>query len=227
MKRFAKQILLTLTLAVTFSIAKAQKVDISEVTTIDVNIACQLVMVQGDSPNLEIIGEEKAVANVKTQIRNGKLILSHKKEFSRMRKEDVVVKIEVADLSRLNISGVVDMKTVRTLHFNNFHLAVSGVGNIDMNLFAEDFKLTCSGVATINLTGQANDMRVNVSGVGNVSATDFEAKNAVVSNSGVGRVQVFAHNNLDASVSGIGSIRYAGNPSVRSDVSGLGRISRK
>ena len=206
--------------------SNAQKIDISNVTAINVNIACQLILVQGNSPNIEILGNDKAVDNVKTQIRNGKLTLTHQREARRVRKDDIVVKIEVSDLKRLDIGGAVDMKTVRELVFDDFTLNVSGVGNVEMQLIANSFRLNCSGVGRVDIAGEANDVRMVVSGVGNVRATNFKAKNARVIHSGVGSVLLHAEENLNASVSGIGSISYAGSPSVSTNVSGMGRIRR-
>ncbi|PKP35948.1 MAG: hypothetical protein CVT98_09950 [Bacteroidetes bacterium HGW-Bacteroidetes-15] len=204
--------------------ASAQKMDITGVTTIDLNLACQLIIVQGSTPNLEIVGEESAIKDVETKIRNGKLIITS--DRNNQRKKDVVVKIEVADLKELNIGGAVDMKTVRMLEFKDFKMSISGVGNVEMGLVADNFKLNCSGVGNLDIKGKCNSMKLIVSGVGNINATEFEAKNADVSNSGVGKVNVFVTTDLNATVSGVGSIKYLGTPLINANVSGLGRISQ-
>jgi hypothetical protein len=204
--------------------ASAQKTDISGITSIELNLACQLVLVQGTTPNLEIVGDESALKDIETKIRNGKLIITS--DRNNQRKKDVVVKIEIKDLEELHIGGAVDMKTVRKLELDNFKLSISGVGNVEMALIADNFKLNCSGVGNVEIEGKCNSMRMNVSGVGNINANEFEAKNAEVSNSGVGKVNVFVTDDLDASVSGVGSIKYLGSPSINANVSGLGRISK-
>lgn len=202
----------------------SQRIDLSGVTSIEVNIACQLVLVQGKEPNMELVGDEKTLAAIETKIKGGKLVI--KSDLKRQRKEDVVVKIEVENLEHLGIGGAVDMKTIRTLNFPNFTLNVSGVGNIEMELVSNNFKLNSSGVTNLRLAGSANDARMAVSGVGNISASNFLIQNAEVENSGVGRVRVNAVDRLRATVSGIGSISYEGDPLVSSNISGIGRISR-
>ncbi len=202
----------------------AQKVDIKGVTSIEVNIACQLVLVQGSSPNMEIIGDKQAVADVETKFKNGKLILrSDRKSWE---KDDIVVKIEVEDLKYLGIGGAVDLKTAKKIKLDEFELNVSGVGNIEMQLETNRFQLSCTGVGNIELTGNTEELNIKVSGVGNVKAIDFVAKNAQVTNSGVGRVNVNVTEKLDAKVTGIGSISYEGKPLLNANVTGLGRISR-
>ena len=42
----------------------AQRINLNGVTSIEVDIACQLILVQGNEPNMEIVGNEKAVAEI-------------------------------------------------------------------------------------------------------------------------------------------------------------------
>lgn len=221
-----KTLLFSLTMALLsiVSAASAQKTQLTGVTSIELNLACQLILVQGSNPNLEIVGEESALKDVETKIRNGKLIITS--DRNNQKKKDVVVKIEISDLDELHIGGAVDMKTVRALELDNFKLSISGVGNVEMGLVADNFKLNCSGVGNVEIEGKCNSMKMNVSGVGNIDATEFEAKNADVSNSGVGKVNVFVTDDLNATVSGVGTIKYKGSPSIDANVSGLGRISK-
>lgn len=206
--------------------SNAQKTELNGVNSIEVNIACQLIIVQGNTPNMEIVGDKSAIENIKTRISGNKLILSNEHDLKWQRKEDVIVKIEITDLEYLDIAGAVDMKTVRTLKLDEFVMSVSGVGNIEMALESTSFKLKGSGVTNLDITGKTNEMRMDISGVGNIRATDFIAQKAKVTNSGVGKANVHVTEKLDADVSGIGAIYYTGNPSVLASVSGLGKIGR-
>lgn len=202
--------------------SSAQKIDMSGVTSIEVNLACQLVIVQGKTPSIEITGDKRALADIETTVRNGKLLIAS--ERRKQYKEDIIVKIEVDNLEYLGIGGAVDLKSVRTLKFDDFKMSISGVANGKMSLDSKHFDLNCSGVCNLELEGKCNDLEVNVSGVSNIDAADLAALKADVHNSGVGRITVLVKEYLNASVSGVGSIRYAGNPKVRTNVSGLGVI---
>jgi len=221
-----KTLIISLTVALLSFVnaATAQKTNIDGVTSIELNLACELILVQGTTPNLEIVGEESAINDIETKIRNGKLIITS--DRNNQRKKDVVVKIEVEDLDELRIGGAVDMKTIKSLNFPDFKLSVSGVGNIEMNLVSDSFSLACSGVCNLDITGSCKSLKVDVSGVGKIDATEFSATNAKVNNSGVGRINVWVTDMLEASVSGVGSVRYAGEPMVRANVSGLGKIRK-
>lgn len=198
--------------------------EIPNTETISIDIACQLILVQGNKPNIEILGEEDLLNEIETKISNGKVTLRSDRDWKF--RDKVVVKVEVDNLRRLNIGGAVDMKTVETLQLANLKMSVSGVGNIEMSLKSENFELTCSGVCNMDITGGTENLNIKVSGVGNIDATEFKSINADVSNSGVGKINVLVVEELDATVSGIGSIRYAGNPSVRANISGLGSVKK-
>ena len=204
--------------------AQSKSFNISDITAIEINIACQLVIVQGQTPNIEIVGDKRALASLETNVRNGKFTITS--DRMNQQKEDVVVKIEVQNLEHLSIGGVVDMKSARKLEFPNFKLSVSGVASGDLEIIAKTLKLSCSGVFNLNIEGKTEELKMNVSGVGNIDAVKLKARVADVQNSGVGRIVVMATETLDASVSGVGSISYAGEPLVRANVSGLGRVKR-
>ncbi|MDX9848489.1 MAG: head GIN domain-containing protein [Tenuifilaceae bacterium] len=204
--------------------AQSKSFDISDITAIEINIACQLVIVQGQTPNIEIVGDKRALASLETNVRNGKFTITSDRR--NQQKEDVVVKIEVQNLEHLAIGGVVDMKSARELKFPNFKLSVSGVASGDLEITAKTLRLSCSGVCNLDIKGKTDEPKMNVSGVGNIDAVKLKARVADVQNSGVGRIVVMATETLDASVSGVGSISYAGEPQVRANVSGLGRVKR-
>ncbi|HZJ73513.1 MAG TPA: head GIN domain-containing protein [Perlabentimonas sp.] len=202
----------------------AQDIDISDVTSIEINIACNLTVVQGINPSIVIDGNDEDVANIELIKRNKKLtVKSYKRN---QRKQDISVTIEVKNLETLALSGAVDVESIDMLEFENFRMSVSGVASGEMSLTGKRFDLDCSGVCNLDFEGKYDELEINVSGVGNINASELAARKADVSNSGVGKVSVLAIDHLKASVSGVGSISYAGNPEINTSVSGLGRIRR-
>jgi hypothetical protein len=61
-----------------------------------------------------------------------------------------------------------------------------------------------------------------------LDAYDLQAYDVHCELNGVGRLDCFVNNNLDAEVSGLGSVYFAGEPkSVRKSVNGLGKIKAR
>lgn len=202
--------------------SSAQDLDISTVTSIEVNVACQLIIVQGKNPSIEISGSKRALAEIETTIRKGTLDIRSDRE--KQQREDIKVKIEVNNLEHLDIGGSVYVRTPKTLEFENFSMSISGVASGKMNLASKHFDLDCSGVCNMSFEGECDILKLDVSGVGNINTTALATRIADVDNSGVSRIIITAKEYLNASVSGVGAIRYTGNPLVRKSVSGLGII---
>ena len=103
----------------------------------------------------------------------------------------------------------------------------SGAASIRMDKLDTD-KLTVvnSGVGEIDVCGIADDVEINNSGVGAVVAHNLKALNVKATVSGVGSVECYASESIDARVSGVGSLKYKGHPKHKSTHrSGVGSIS--
>ena len=94
------------------------------------------------------------------------------------------------------------------------------------SLDTDKLEIINSGVGEIAICGIADDVVISNSGVGAVIAHNLKALNVKASVSGVGSVECYASESLDASVSGVGSLRYRGTPKHKSTHrSGVGSIS--
>jgi len=150
-------------------------------------------------------------------------------------------------LKDVKVSGCMDFELMTPLTADNLTIAVSGIGNtlmahpVQVNTLAVSISgvgelrannLTCgqisgnvSGTGSLKLVGKAESAKFSVSGTGNIEAYGFNVKEADVRVSGVGRVDVYASESLNATASGVGSINYKGNPaSVETNKSGVGSI---
>ena len=216
--------ILTITWFAIANAGLAQSIDMSKVTAIEINIACNLTIVQGTNPSIKIEGDDEDIAHIKINTQNQKLTVKSNKK--NQHKDGVLVKIEVNSLEYLTIGGAVNIEPTSMLNFENFTLSISGVASGEINVTGHNLDLDCSGVCNLDFAGKYSVLDINVSGVGNINTSKLAARRVNVKNSGVGRVTVLAIDYLNASVSGVGSIRYAGNPKISTSVSGLGRIRK-
>lgn len=103
-----------------------------------------------------------------------------------------------------------------------------GVGNIAVtNITGSTFEVHSSGSGNITLTGTTQHLTVNSTGNGVVTAKDLLAEQAKVNVMGIGNVQVYVSQRLEAIITGLGNITYFGNPSiVQRTIIGLGTVSK-
>ncbi len=165
------------------------RIDISGVYEIEVRV--------GEGFYIELSGLADEMAPVKATVESGVLHLDrHKTKRKKHRKyknhHGVKAKITLPSLVGLEVSGVVE-GSVTDIDAENFALAISGVGDVE-------------------LSGECGAFDAKVSGVGDLDAKALECRSVDIAVSGVGDASVFARDEVDARVSGMGDIDVYGSP---------------
>lgn len=197
--------------------------DITGVKSVDVDLACKLIINQGDKALLTINGDAEALEDVHVKLRGDKLEVYNDKH--NQHKNDISISITLPDLKELSIGGAVDITTPSQVKFDNLKLEVSGVADLDIKLKSKILNLEASGVISGEISGETKDLKIEISGVGKFDASEFKSENCEVEVSGVAKASVYATEKLDATVSGMGRIKYLGRPVINKDCSGFGSIS--
>ncbi len=187
-------------------------------------------LVEGSEGNLTLEGEENLLEYIKTEVKDGKLIVKVKKGVNLKPstwKEAIVVTVPVEEVNAVTLSGSGDIVSKTTLKAKNFRTSISGSGDIVLDIEADDVKATMSGSGDITLSGTATDFYAQVSGSGDIKAYGLTSEYVEAQVSGSADVKVTANQTLKARVSGSGDVHYRGNPKkVDSKTSGSGDITK-
>ncbi|MGB3911641.1 MAG: DUF2807 domain-containing protein [Pseudolysinimonas sp.] len=89
---------------------------------------------------------------------------------------------------------------------------------------ADDVDLRIEGAGDIELAGVANWIAVDIDGSGDVDTGSLEVRDAVVSISGSGEVDLHVTDTLVVDISGSGTVNHRGGATVESDMSGSGDV---
>jgi hypothetical protein len=186
---------------------KTERRDVPSFTAVKIGGASNLEIVSGASEQtVEIETDDNLLELTKTYVKNDTLHVERRGNI--WTKSPLRIRISVADLKRLNLSGAskADIKNVRT----------------------DNFELDLSGASKVQIEGEAATFIADMSGASNLDAENLKTAKAVVDASGASKATVFVTENLNAEASGASRILYAGNPkSVRDDESGASRVSPK
>lgn len=107
-------------------------------------------------------------------------------------------------------------------------LILSGSGQISYEAVdAERLRVTLSGSGAIRLAGQSHRQEVTLSGSGSYHAADLTSRDAHITISGSGAVDVSVTDTLDVTISGSGSVTYRGDPALTQRISGSGHLQRQ
>lgn len=196
-----KAILISILLACFVSIAdneasagdKSEKTyDYSDFERIKISGVYEITVRNGEDYAIKLSGKEQALARATIKVENNTLYLGHKKQSSFRGKKSLSAVVSLPSLHKIDVSGVVD-GIVHDIDSDDFHVEVSGVGDLKMN-------------------GRCDTLYAELSGVGDLNAKALVCRAADVRVSGVGDASVYASETLKAHVSGIGDLTCYGSP---------------
>ncbi|HRP31968.1 MAG TPA: head GIN domain-containing protein [Agriterribacter sp.] len=182
-------------------------------------------LIQGADNALEIEAEENIIPYIETNVDEGKLTIKYKDGVHINNREDITVRVTLPQLQEADITGSGDITSETKLTGRDeIELAITGSGNMNLELDAPSVEAKITGSGDIFLSGQTRDIECTSTGSGKIDATALKAENAVVKTLGSGEVHVFASIKLDATVNGSGDITYKGGASVNSKIHGSGTV---
>ena len=127
----------------------------------------------------------------------------------------------------MNLSGSGKVIGEGTFDTGDLDLGVSGSGDLELDVEADNIDTGISGSGDIELTGSAKEHAVSISGSGRLDAEDLEAETYRIRISGSGSCRINVSEEIDSRVSGSGSIYYKGSPNkVNNHSSGSGKLRK-
>ena len=204
-----------------------EKKSLSEVTRVHIDGVFNLILIQSDQESIEVEGDEELIKKILIDQDGDLLTISMEEDIEDnfFVKEELRITLSLKDLKELKYHGVGNVKTKGTFKVGDVRLIGSGVGNLELDLDAQQIDADFDMVGNINLQGKASRAFFTNNGVGNLDASNLIVKDMEVNSSGIGKVEVHCTGGLSLVVDGIGSVSYSGHPQVlKKEVSGIGKV---
>lgn len=238
-----KAIVLTLVLAITASCSaqwgkkikgNGEKVTIDRSTNdydaIAVSGWFDVDLVDGKEGQLTLEGESNLLEYITTEVKNGKLIIKTEKNVNLKPSNwnsGIRITVPVESVSSISLSGSGDIVGKTTIKVEKLETAMSGSGDITLDIDTNSVGARMSGSGDITFSGNTANFTASISGSGDIKAFELEADNVEATVSGSADIKVTANKSLTARVSGSGDITYKGNPEkLDTKTSGSGDISK-
>ena len=187
-------------------------------------------LVDGKEGQLILEGESNLLEYITTEVKNGKLYIKTENNVNLKPsdwKNGIYITVPVEKISAISLSGSGDIVGKTTIKTEKLVTAMSGSGDITLNVEASAVSASMSGSGDITLSGNTTDFSATISGSGDIKAFDLEADNVEATVSGSADIKVTANKMLNARVSGSGDITYRGNPEkLDTKTAGSGDISK-
>ena len=184
--------------------------------------AFEIIINEGpQNGKIKLEGDSNILDKIEVEVEDNTLKIRQKKGFNfSLNSGQVTVSFQAKNLESIGLSGSGSITAKGTQKVDDFGVALSGSGDIDVNVSARHVSAAISGSGNINLAGKAQSFEAGISGSGDVNAFDLKTKNSEIGISGSGNVKISADGELTGAIAGSGDIYYKGNPSKVSVSSG-------
>ena len=183
-------------------------------------------LVKGNEGLIENKIEKNLLPYLITDVENGKLKIRWKKGTNVHTNRGVHLIVHFKEINELASSGSSDIKSNDLIKTDNLEVAVSGSGNISLQVDVNELNARVSGSGDLDFKGSADNFKAAMSGSGDIEAFALETNTANLKISGSADITISVKDELYARVSGSGDITYKGNPEVEDiKVSGSGEVS--
>lgn len=191
----------------------------------DLGFGGDVILTPGATQKIVIEGQKNIIDNIKRDVSNGHWRISNIKNVRDAKPVTVYITIPTIDYVGLSGSGSIK-STGKFSGLNDIDVAVSGSGDITMDIAAKKTEIRISGSGEISLAGSTQSLEVAISGSGDVMTKDLVASSCKIQISGSGDAAVHVNGDLETHISGSGDVRYRGNASVTAKISGSGEVTK-
>lgn len=186
----------------------------------------KVTIMPGPEYSVEVTAESNLLSYIETDVVGNTLKIRTRGMYSLREHRDIEVFITTPVLDGLSISGSGMIQTGSFVG-DDFHIAISGSGDIDTDVSANQIKANVSGSGTVFLQGDAYDTEFVISGSGKIRAYDLIQDYCRGTISGSGDMYVNVSETLNATISGSGRIYYVNFPEIHTSISGSGKVVDK
>ncbi len=203
-----------------------KSLQLDQFTGLTLAVSGNVYLRQGSQQSVEVESHQNLIDNVVTTVENGVWKIRFEKSVRSYDKFNVYITIPTLKKAAVSGSGDIIGETPFK-NLGDLSLAISGSGDIAMDVESPNVSASISGSGDIKVSGKGASISASISGSGDINAGGFSAQTASVAISGSGDCTVNAAEDLKVGISGSGDVSYSGRPRVNSKVSGSGDLIHK
>jgi hypothetical protein len=196
--------------------------DMPKIEAVHFAMSGQVFITQGPDQSVRVEAKQNIIDELELNVNNGLWVI----ETDRCVKDidDFKVFITLTDITELGLSGSGDIIGENFFTVNDILIYISGSGDMDLGLDADDIEADITGSGNMIIEGTGDSLDSRISGSGDVRAFNLEVNRAKFDITGSGDAEITVINELDVRISGSGDVKYKGNPSVDVVITGSGRV---
>lgn len=191
-------------------------------TELELAGSISMIISPGDSISVTVVGDDNLVANVDTDVHDGRLVAGYDGCFDT--DSMIVVHVALPTLRSVQLSGSGNISSQGTLRATSLLVRNNGSGSIDLDVAANTVRTTATGSGEVVLAGTSAVHEAILTGSGTLQTAELATERTIVTSNGSGDMFVDVSRALRANLNGSGDLHYAGSPtSLTLNTSGSGR----
>jgi len=204
---------------------ETRSLDFEYFDAFDLNGSMDLEITEGNHFSVAAVGKPSVIDKLAedSKVENETFVM----DIDKCYKGDLTIKVTMPSLTKINIDGSGDVKTIGTFHnIKNLDLSVFGSGDMNLQLGENIVNMNShiSGSGDFDLSGSTNIHEITIKGSGDIKAFDLDSESTLIDITGSGDCKVSAFDLLDVKISGSGDVCYKGSPQVDQNISGSGDL---
>lgn len=200
-----------------------QELDLASFERISLGVSANVYLKKGDNQSITVKGQQNIIDNLRPDIEDKTWRIRFDRPVRRSQRLEIY--ITLPHLSGVRVSGSGNVQSEDAWEATQFYTGISGSGNLQLSVQAEELTSKVSGSGNMLLGGSAKEFYVQISGSGNIKASEVAAEKCQVKISGSGDAKVDVSEQLEVRISGSGDVSYSGRPRISTKISGSGDIS--
>lgn len=186
-------------------------------TELEINGNFMTILIPDSVNEVRIEAGKNLISLVKTDIKDGKLVLGNDNRcnWTRSYSKDIKVFVHFKELNQIFINETCDISNTNTINSNDFSISISKnvVSDINLTFRTRNFKFVQnSGSGTYTFNGAAGNAYYYQKGAGQINSGGLETGFTHVVNKSSGDIHVWVNQKLSVEYTGTGNIYYKGNP---------------
>jgi hypothetical protein len=217
--------------------------NVGSFTSISSESFFDVFIIQDSIEQVMVEAESNLLPYIQTVVSGSTLILREQNHYCLDTRLPVKITVRVKELEKIFLVGSGNIQGDSEFVTSSFEIDLTGSGNIDLEMnaqqvevwlggsgninlgtTADDLQATITGSGNINLWGDAIETVLTISGSGNINGYGLFQDNCYVTISGSGNVFVFVDKYLSVTISGSGSVFYRGSPQIQAHITGSGMV---
>lgn len=198
--------------------------DLDDITGIALAMDARVELTQGPEQSIEVEGKSDIFDELNLDV-NSNGVWTIETEDCIRDLDDLTFYITLPELRDVTISGSGEIYSTNTFTgMGDVEIRITGSGEVDLALEADDIEADISGSGKMTLEGIADELDLNITGSGDVRGFNLTAREGNINISGSGDAEVRTEDRLDVRITGSGDVYYKGQPVLDVSITGSGEV---